>query len=258
MEKNEKIMNTLRKYKKELEEKGYNVIYIGLYGSQNYNLDDEQSDIDARAIVIPKLKEIVERKSISKDYEFETGKVDVKDLLTYHGIVKKGNFSFIEPFQTEWYIGDETLRTLFSKFKVNPQALLGAMHQKHKNMLKRDSNGEIIEYSGKDYHHLCRLKDLLSIIYSTKNGDISCAKYGFSKRYEEMMQLKREKIDVYSPEGIILLKKRVEDAEIIINEAIKKIYSGELNIEQPDFEEWIVERIISEVKKECLWMKDEK
>lgn len=253
----EKIMDILRNYKNFLEEKGYNVIYIGLYGSQNYNLDDEQSDVDARAIVIPKLREIIERKTISKDYEFETGKVDVKDLYTYYGVIKKGNFSFIEPFQTKWYIGDETLRTLFSKFKVNPNALLGAMHQKHKNMLKKDSNGEIIEYSAKDYHHLVRLNDFLNIIYSTKMNDEAFIEYSFSGRVK-MMPLKREKIDVYSPEGIILLKKRVEDAEIIINEAIKKIYGGELNIEQPDFEEWIVEKIISEVKEECLWMKDEK
>ena len=33
------IFKTLNDYKKMLENKGYNVIYIGLYGSQNYNLD---------------------------------------------------------------------------------------------------------------------------------------------------------------------------------------------------------------------------
>ena len=42
----EQIYIRLREYKKILEEKGFNVIYIGLYGSQNYNVDDEQSDID--------------------------------------------------------------------------------------------------------------------------------------------------------------------------------------------------------------------
>lgn len=257
MDKNEKIMNTLREYKKELEEKGYNVIYIGLYGSQNYNLDDEQSDVDARAIVIPKLREIIERKSISTDYTFDTGIVDVKDLLTYHGIVKKGNFSFIEPFQTEWYIGDETLRTLFSKFKVNPQALLGAMHQKHKNMLKKDSNGEIIEYSAKDYHHLVRLNDILDLMFSANHFNTSHMFYSFAGK-EKMMQLKRENININCEGGMMLLAKRMGEANFIVNEAIKKVYAKEHNIEQPDFEEWIVDRIISEVKEECLWMKEEK
>ena len=40
------IYITLNKYKKELEQRGYKVIYIGLYGSQNYNCSDEFSDID--------------------------------------------------------------------------------------------------------------------------------------------------------------------------------------------------------------------
>ena len=39
MDKNE-IFKELVNRKKILENKGYKVIYIGLYGSQNYNLDD--------------------------------------------------------------------------------------------------------------------------------------------------------------------------------------------------------------------------
>ena len=46
---NNQIFKELSNYKKILESKGYNVIYIGLYGSQNYNLDDEESDIDVKA-----------------------------------------------------------------------------------------------------------------------------------------------------------------------------------------------------------------
>lgn len=39
--KRQDIFKTISEYKKLLEEKGYDVIYIGLYGSQNYNVDDE-------------------------------------------------------------------------------------------------------------------------------------------------------------------------------------------------------------------------
>ena len=45
------LFKTLSRYKDLLEEKGYTVVYIGLYGSQNYNLDDEQSDIDCKVII---------------------------------------------------------------------------------------------------------------------------------------------------------------------------------------------------------------
>lgn len=256
MDKNEKIMNTLKEYKKSLEEKGYNVVYIGLYGSQNYNLDDENSDVDARAIVIPKIEEIIRRKSISTEYEFETGKIDVKDILTYYGVIKKGNFSFIEPFQTEWYIGDETIRVLFSTFKVNPHALLGAQYQKFKNLIKRDEWGEsIIEYSAKDYHHLCRLSHLLNHIFNT-GENISFIKYD-GEEAQKMLELKRESINLNSPEGYKMTLQRINEAHAIRDADIKRTYSKVLDIEQPDFEDWINRYILSEVREQLLCIKEE-
>ena len=89
-----KIMKTLMSYKEALEKDGYNVLYIVLYVSQNYNVDDDKSDIDAKVIVLPTIDDIVFRKTTSFVKEFDTGACDVKDLITYYNIVKKGNFSF--------------------------------------------------------------------------------------------------------------------------------------------------------------------
>ena len=41
-EKREGILRILNYYKQLLEQKGYKVIYVALYGSQNYNVDDEK------------------------------------------------------------------------------------------------------------------------------------------------------------------------------------------------------------------------
>lgn len=70
------IFKTLSHYKDVLEEQGYTVLYIGLYGSQNYNLDDEQSDIDCKAIILPTLHDIIFRKTTSKVIECENGSID--------------------------------------------------------------------------------------------------------------------------------------------------------------------------------------
>ena len=74
------IFKELANRKKILEERGYKVIYIGLYGSQNYNLSDEQSDIDVKAIILPTLQDIIFRKVTSTTIECENGNIDVKDL----------------------------------------------------------------------------------------------------------------------------------------------------------------------------------
>ena len=54
-----------------LIDKGYNVYYIGLYGSQNYGIDTEASDLDFKAIILPSLRMLVDNsKELSKVYEF--------------------------------------------------------------------------------------------------------------------------------------------------------------------------------------------
>ena len=72
------IMETLLKYKQALEKDGYNVLYIALYGSQNYGVSDEYSDVDAKAIVLPKIDDIVFKRNISFVKEFDN--IDLKNL----------------------------------------------------------------------------------------------------------------------------------------------------------------------------------
>lgn len=200
------IFKTLSKYKKDLEEKGYDVIYIGLYGSQNYNVDDEQSDIDARAIILPSLHDIVFRKVTSKKYSYDTGEVDVKDIITYYDVIKKGNFSFIEPMDTEYYIGDKYIKELFKQIRPNPKSMLGAMHEKRKALTHEyPSKKEEFEKWGcdpKQYHHIVRLFNVIhenfhyqkSVSYLVYNGanrdhmiDIKRNRYNFPvEQFEEL------------------------------------------------------------------------
>lgn len=159
-----KIMETLLKYKQELEKDGHTVLYIGLYGSQNYNVDDEKSDVDAKVIVLPKLDDIVFRKTVSFVKEFKEGACDVKDLITYYNVVKKGNFSFLEPFYSNYFIGDTFLRCLFKQIPVNKMSILGGMLEKRK-ALTHEYPSKVEEFKEfgcdpKQYHHIVRLYDM--------------------------------------------------------------------------------------------------
>ena len=174
------IFKTLAQYKKDLENRGYNVVYIGLYGSQNYNLADEQSDIDAKAIVLPSLKDIIFRKTTSTVIQFETGEVDVKDLITYYSVVKKGNFNFIESLQTDYFIGDKKIREMFEGIKTNLKSIYGAMLEKRK-ALTHEYPSKVKEFKKwgfdpKQLHHIMRLYDLLKsrtdksyLVYENEN-----------------------------------------------------------------------------------------
>lgn len=173
----QQIFKTLGQYKKVLEDKGYQVIYIGLYGSQNYNLDDELSDIDCKAIIMPSLHDIIFRNKTSTTVECENGNIDVKDLITFYEVIRKGNFSYIESIDTEYSIGDKYIKELFKQIRPNLKSFLGAMHEKRKALTHEyPSKHEEFEKWGfdpKQLHHILRLRHLLE----------AHAKYGYTKSF---------------------------------------------------------------------------
>lgn len=198
--KKEEIFKELSNYKKILEEKGYNVIYVGLYGSQNYNLDDEESDIDVKAIIMPSLHDIIFRKITSTTVECEKGNIDVKDLLTFYEVIKKGNFSYIESIQTEYSIGDKYIKELFNRFKVNRKSILGAMYEKRKALTheypSKTQEFEKWGFDPKQHHHILRLYDLLN--YNLMhNENLSYLYYrDDDKRRQELINYKRNKDNI--------------------------------------------------------------
>lgn len=193
-QRDEKIFKELSKYKTLLEEKGYKVIYIGLYGSQNYNLDDELSDYDVKAIILPSLHDIIFRKTTSKTIECENGAIDVKDLITFYSVIKKGNFSYIECIDTKYSIGDKTVKEMFKQFSPNLKSILGAMYEKKKALTHEyPSKKEEFEKWGfdpKQYHHIIRLYEMLN--YEPENKSYLIYDIGETLHCREhMLEIKR-------------------------------------------------------------------
>ena len=64
----EKVFNQMMRHKKFAESKGYDVILASVYGSQNYALETEESDVDSYLIVMPPLEDLaLNRKPVSKE-----------------------------------------------------------------------------------------------------------------------------------------------------------------------------------------------
>jgi len=96
--KKENIMCELKKYEEFLKEKGFNVYAVALKGSQNYNLADSNSDVDATAIVIPSLVQLCKRQEITKKYVMDNGEILVNDIFTFSKHATKGNPAWIETY----------------------------------------------------------------------------------------------------------------------------------------------------------------
>lgn len=242
--KKEDIFKELVNRKKILESKGYKVIYIGLYGSQNYNLDDEESDIDVKAIILPNLNDIIFRKVTSKTIECENGNIDVKDLITFYDVIKKGNFSYVEAMDTEYSIGDKYIKELFKQFRPNLKSMLGAMYEKRKALTHEyPSKKKEIEKWGfdpKQLHHILRLRNLIwtnlyeqkTYSYEKYNGEdkeemvgYKRNTYDFSKEYAEKLS------DLYIEEVKVLIPKEYTYEVINIDEEINKYIEEKIKME---------------------------
>ena len=86
MNREEKIMKRVKEHYDYLIAQGYEVVFLALQGSQNYNLDiyTEQymSDIDTKAVVLPSFKDFVyNRQPVSKTIILDNNEhIDVKDI----------------------------------------------------------------------------------------------------------------------------------------------------------------------------------
>lgn len=155
-------METLQKYKEYAESQGLIVYAIGLKGSQNYNLSDEESDIDANLVFIPTLQQI--RTGEKVKFTFPEGEVTCHNIYAFAEIVAKGNPQWIEVCHSEWHIGSFDL---FKHYNLNPSALKGMMMEKVHAFSKlypsREKYIKKFGYDPKQLHHIIRLYDTLKL-----------------------------------------------------------------------------------------------
>jgi len=198
----DQIFITLNAYKKQLEQQGHNVYAIMLKGSQNYNLDDEESDVDANAIIIPTLADL--RNKQSYKYKFESGEVTCHDIYSFAEIVAKGNPQWIEVCHTEYVVGNDI--SMFQHYELNPSALKGMLMEKvHAFSKLYPSRKSIVEefgYDPKQLHHIIRLYHLLE-------EDKKVIKYE-GQLQEYMLNIKRGRFPSSVEEAIALRDRFVE------------------------------------------------
>ena len=199
MELQERIMehwrDALKLYPKE------RIVALVLQGSQNYGLDDAESDVDTKLLLVPTLDEIIfNKKPVSTTHVRENDEhIDAKDIRLYWQCFRKGNPNFVEVLFTDYYIVNPMYADLWAEMRnkrelvarVNPlvaaKAMMGMVQEKFHAMEHRyPSRAEIVDkfgYDPKQLQHLIRMswfletyvhdeccyKDILTLDY-TDNG----------------------------------------------------------------------------------------
>lgn len=148
-------------------------MFCGLYGSQNYDLDTENSDVDTKAIVLPTIHELMYCKKISQTFvvrQNEDGQCDVKHIqLMFENFIKQ-NINFLELLYTPYYIVADNFRDLWKQIvggrdliagcniKKMIRAAAGMGEQKYVAMERRfESKIPLIEKYGYDPKQLASM-----------------------------------------------------------------------------------------------------
>lgn len=203
-----------------LKNKGYRVIYVALYGAQNYNLQREKSDYDYKAVVVPSLKDIVfnaKPVSLVENLPFD-GQVDVKDIRLMIDQWKKGATNFLELLYSDWFWVSPDYAPMYW-FRMNRdeiahaneesaiKAMVGMIKEKY-NALRHPYPIQVDEinefgYASKQLSHEMRLLSMISqykrkpygaILNPFKGGDESVQSF-----YKQVLAVKDRQLN-YSPE----------------------------------------------------------
>lgn len=158
-----------------------------MYGSQNYGLGTEESDVDTKSMLIPSLRDVVLGKpQVSLDLQLPDQSLsNVKDFRLMFKNYLKGNINFVETLYTEYYLVHPAYTDFFDELRAHrdliahsqPLKLLhmacGMAHQKFVAMEKRfESKIPLIEkygYDPKQLHHLERLRIFIFTFKHTMN-----------------------------------------------------------------------------------------
>ena len=156
-------------------------LIIGLFlrGSQNYGMDDGNSDVDTMLLVNPSIDDIcLARKPISTTWILPNDEhIDVKDIRLVQGQILKQSPQFMECLMTPYFIIGQKASIPWSNFyshrnyyfnydrKKMVKAMRGYAHEKHHALDHLyPSRAAIIEkygYDPKQLMHLARYKEII-------------------------------------------------------------------------------------------------
>lgn len=220
----------------------YDWFVIASNGSMNYGLDNEDSDIDSKLLVIPSLHDLVFNKRQNHLHEMsDNGEhVEVKDIALYMKTILKQNINFVETlfakcvivnpkYQNFWDILQEN-RERIARYNTKRavDCMLGMMKQKREQMIKpapsRQKSIDKIGYDAKSYHHLLRLYYFLKHYLDGLSYEDCLTK----RRMDEQRILMAAKEEIYG------LKLAISDADLKIKMAENIIADYMFNVDESE------------------------
>lgn len=183
MDKHDFIMNRVKEHYEFAEKQGYEIVMLAIQGSQNYGLDvytdDYKSDVDTKAIVLPKFEDFCKSKEpVSKTLILPNNEhCDVKDVRVMFNTFLKQNINFVEILFSKYIIINPKYEDLVKELlsinekvaRINTNQALRCMAGMSKEKLKAMEHPyptikdkiDKYGYDPKQLHHILRMHDFI-------------------------------------------------------------------------------------------------
>ena len=241
------------------------VFYCGLYGSQNYGLNTDDSDVDTKCMVLPPFRDVVlGRKMVSTDLADPYGALcNVKDVRAMFDNFFKGNVNFVEVLYTDYFsVGVDYLaeakelrdhRDMVAN--RDPLRLMemaaGMARQKYVAFNKPfESKKEVLAkygYDPKQLHHLGRLAYFMTDYMAA--GDFGYALRPDKETNELLMSLKTNPLPLEHAEEkrefyMSYVDKKLEDARYFWGDESERVLAAKRSVEVRAFLDDLAYRLL--------------
>ena len=159
----EKLMLAVQNHHNFIISQGFNAVMTVLIGSQNYELDNENSDIDTFTFIFPSMEELATAaEPQAGEFEVEDGKCVYKDIRIGLNLLKRTSPNSLECFVGKYRVFSEEYRDIFEDYLNDDMKMNAMTHCNYDHMLYAAAGmaHQLTKRSmpaGKRYSHALRL-----------------------------------------------------------------------------------------------------
>ena len=167
------VMDAVNRHHWYVHDKGYEVVMTVLIGSNNYDLDTPESDIDTFSFVMPTLDDLsFYREAASGEFEVEDGKCMYKDIRLALNLLKKTSPNSIECFVGKYRVYGLRYRSILEKYLENDDIMNKMVHCNYSHMLyaMAGMSHQLTKRNmpaGKRYSHALRLLSMADVFVNS-------------------------------------------------------------------------------------------
>lgn len=137
VEEDMRIMAAVQHHHNEVVKKGYLVVMTSLVGSQNYDLDHENSDVDTFSLVYPTLSDLALAKEPYAGCfdSSDGGHCEVKDIRLALNLLRKTSPNSVEYFTSKYKVYNPAFEEILKEYLENNTFLWHMVHCNYSHML---------------------------------------------------------------------------------------------------------------------------